>query len=365
MGALTKNFKSIAGILIVALLAWYFANLFVYICVSIVITIVGRPMVRRLSVIKIKNRKIGDTLGAVATILVMLSAIAAFFIFLAPLIVKQANLISNIDTQLLSNYYQGFITDLNNYLFEMGIIKSDENVLVIVQNQLSGLVSFDFISVAIEKLVTATGSLFMAFSIILFLSFFFLREPQLIRNFVLWITPKTHQSNALNIMYNSRSLLSRYFVGLMIELVTMMVLISSTLAILGINNALLIGFLGGLMNIIPYIGPLIGAAVGTLMGIIYVLAMGYYGDLFYNIVSILGVFVFANMIDNFLLQPIIYSKSVRAHPIEIFLVIIMAGNLAGILGMVAAIPVYTIIKVIYLQLTFKIDEEETKSTTLT
>ncbi|MCC7318484.1 MAG: AI-2E family transporter [Bacteroidales bacterium] len=365
MGALTKNFKSIAGVLIVALFAWYFANLFVFICVSIVITIIGRPLVRKFSALKIKNIQLGNSVGAIATILVILSVIALFFIFLAPLIVKQANLIVNIDTQLLTNYYQGFITDLNVYLFDMGFIKSDEDVLVMLQNQLSGLVSFSFISVAFKKLVSATGSLFMASSIILFLSFFFLREPQLIRNFVLWITPSNHQHNALTIMYNSRRLLSRYFVGVLIEIFTMMILISGILGILGINNAILIGFMGGLMNVIPYIGPLIGIAIGTLMGIIYVLSIGDYGALFFNIFSIAGAFIFSNMIDNFLLQPIIYSKSVRAHPIEIFLVIIMAGNLAGILGMMAAIPVYTIIKVIYLQLSLKMGEETTQSTNLT
>lgn len=365
MAPIVKNFKSIAGIFIVALFAWYFYNLFIYICMAIVITIIGRPLVRKFSVIKIRNRKLGDTLGSIATILVMLSVIAVFFIFLAPLIVRQANLIINIDTQLLTNYYQGFITDLNAYLFDMGIIESNEDVLTMLQNQLSKLVSFSFISVAFEKVVSATGSLFMAFSIILFLSFFFLREPQLIRNFVLWVAPTSHHNTVVSIMYNSRRLLSRYFVGVLIEIFTMMVLISGTLGILGINNALLIGFMGGLMNVIPYIGPLIGIVIGTLMGIIYVLSIGDYGALFFNIFSITGAFIFSNMIDNFLLQPIIYSKSVRAHPIEIFLVIIMAGNLAGIFGMMAAIPVYTIIKVIYLQLTLKIVEKETNTTPLT
>jgi len=288
----------------------------------------------------------------------MLTLVAFFILFIGPLIAEQAQLISAIDPHTIGLYYKDFLQELHQYLEKFGFLNHNDRLLVVIQEKLKNLVSFSYISTAFGSVISTTGSIFMAFSIVLFLSFFFLSEPELVRNFILWITPRNHQNAAREILIDSRKLLSRYFIGLLIELVSMMILISSALAIFGVHNAILIGFLGGLMNIIPYIGPLIGIVIGSLLGIIYVLALGMYDQLFYSTSVIIGSFLFANMIDNFILQPVIYSKSVKAHPLEIFLVIIMAGNIAGITGMIAAVPVYTIIKVIYNQYAQKVETGE-------
>lgn len=141
-------------------------------------------------------------------------------------------------------------------------------------------------------------------------------------------------------------MLTRYIFGLITEVITMMILISTSLYIFGIDNALMIGFIGGLMNIIPYLGPLMGCILGTLLGIISVLSSGLYSELLHHSLVIICSFVGANLIDNFVLQPLIYSKSVSAHPMEIFFVILIGGKIGGILGMIIAIPTYTIIRII-------------------
>lgn len=63
-------------------------------------------------------------------------------------------------------------------------------------------------------------------------------------------------------------------------------------------------------------------------------------------IRVLSVFIIMQIIDNFVLQPIIFSKSVKAHPLEIFLVVLIGAKLGGILGMVLAIPLYTVFRVI-------------------
>jgi len=157
--------------------------------------------------------------------------------------------------------------------------------------------------------------------------------------------PPDKKENFSNILLKIRKLLSRYFVGLMTEVGSMMILESIGGLILGLPNAILIGFLGGLLNIIPYIGPLIGAAIASLLVIISNASMGMDATL-PLVYGILAVFAISNLIDNFLLQPMIYSKSVQAHPLEIFIIIIVGGSLFGTAGMILAIPVYTIIRVI-------------------
>ncbi len=138
----------------------------------------------------------------------------------------------------------------------------------------------------------------------------------------------------------------RYFIGVVLELIGVMTIITLGLLIFGIENAILIGFFGGIMNIIPYVGPIIGSCIGIMLGITGILVQGTFDELLPAFLKLSGVFLVANFIDNNILVPMIYSNSVKAHPLEIFFVIIMGGSLAGILGMLLAIPVYTILRVI-------------------
>jgi predicted PurR-regulated permease PerM len=147
-------------------------------------------------------------------------------------------------------------------------------------------------------------------------------------------------------MEKTQYFLTRYFIGLLGELVSMMTMITIALLILGIDNALTIGFIAGLMNIVPYLGPVIGAIFGVIIAVVTVLSQGLYDYVLLTALEVIAVIVGANLVDNLFLQPLIYSSSVKAHPVEIFLVIIMAGSIAGIPGMILAIPGYTMIRVI-------------------
>jgi len=130
----------------------------------------------------------------------------------------------------------------------------------------------------------------------------------------------------------------------------MIILLYVGMAILGVKGALLMAFIGGLLNAIPYLGPLIGALCACLFGAVDCLAANEYHTILPTVLKIAGTFIGANLIDNIVLQPLIYSKSVKTHPVEIFLVIIMAGSFAGILGMLFAIPVYTMIRTIVIEI---------------
>jgi predicted PurR-regulated permease PerM len=100
------------------------------------------------------------------------------------------------------------------------------------------------------------------------------------------------------------------------------------------------------MNIIPYLGPIIGSLIALTLGVTTTLASGAYNELLSVLIKIASVQVAVNFIDNNILVPLIYSKSVKSHPLEIFFIIIMGGSLAGLLGMLLAVPVYTVLRVI-------------------
>ncbi|MCU0456107.1 MAG: AI-2E family transporter, partial [Bacteroidales bacterium] len=202
---------------------------------------------------------------------------------------------------------------------------------------------------------------------ILFITFFFLKDENLFQESLLLFIPEKHHPATKNVVAESKRLLIRYYLGVLLEVAGVMALITIGLKVLGIKNALLIGFFAGIMNIIPYIGPLIGGAIGISIGIITTLATGTYSELLPDVLKIGGTLIVMNMIDNNVLIPVIYSKSVKSHPLEIFLVIIIGGGIAGLVGMLFAVPVYTLLRVIAREffnqfrvvkkLTDKIDEE--------
>jgi predicted PurR-regulated permease PerM len=267
------------------------------------------------------------------------------FLFV-PLIMRQADMISNINLDEVVTYFAGVIDRLQGLLLSYDVIKADQTLQSILERQVTSVISVTDFSNLFEKLIGATGALFFGLFSVLFLSFFFLRDRQLLRSGILIFIPDRFQREVETILHKTKIMLSRYFIGLLSQLFIMMVLLSIGLSAFGIKNAILIGFFGGLMNVIPYLGPIIGASVGTVLGISSELGLGLYDNALNTAVIVILVFSTANLIDNFIIQPLIFSRRVNAHPIEILLVILMAGSLAGIPGMILAIPGYTVLRIV-------------------
>ena len=123
----------------------------------------------------------------------------------------------------------------------------------------------------------------------------------------------------------------------------------------GIPNAFIIALLCSLLNLIPYLGPIIGAFLISALTMTSFIDASFTEVVLPKTLYVLLGFSFGQIIDNFFSQPYIFSKSVKSHPLEIFIIIIIAGTLFGTIGLIVAIPAYTSIKVI-----FKIFFEENK-----
>jgi len=349
MSLIYRLIKPFIGLIVVGLMAWYFSDLLLYIIIAAILSIVSRPMLRYLRSIQIGRLKINQSLAAALTLMAVILIAISFLMFIVPLVNRQAMMISSIDTVAVSNYFSAFLRDIEGMLSTYNILPAGQTLNSYIEEQLIHLIGMINFSSIFGGLISTTGTIFMGTFTVLFLTFFFLSDQTLLRNSVLAIIPEKSQDGLGQVLSESRILLTRYLLGVLFELISMMTIISVTLSILGIPNALLIGFLGGLMNVIPYLGPLIGASIGIILGIVSVLSTGAFDLLWSHALLILLTFIGANLIDNILLQPLIYSKSVKAHPIEILLVIIMAGKLAGIGGMVLAIPVYTLLRLLMRQ----------------
>jgi len=338
--------KPIIALSIILFMGWYFMDIVAYILTATFLSMMGSPVVKRLNKIKIGKRQMPQGISAAITLLGMFTTASLFLILIVPLIISQANVISTIDVSSLSDYYRNSLKGFYEFLVQYNVVNPQASFTHYLQQQLTDLVDVAKFTNFFANLVSGTGSVFMGVFIVLFLTYYFLLDNNLLKSFVLIITPEKHIENMEQVMHDSKFLLVRYFHGILIEVGIMMTIEATGLLIFGVPNAILIGFLGGLMNIIPYLGPVFGAIIGIILASLSVLGMGDYDSLMITIITVLAVFAGANMVDNFVLQPQIYSKSVKAHPVEIFLAIIIGGKISGIAGMILAIPTYTVFKVI-------------------
>lgn len=363
MNKILSFIKPIAGLLAVGALIYFFPDIFMYFAIAIILSMLGRPLCERLKKFHIKRFHLGDSVSAVLTMVVMFLIVSLIFLFIIPLVNREIAILSNIDTDAIVDYFEKPIEKIYNFLIQYNIIRPEEDLLKMTEEKLYALVNWDNFSSIIGGLISKTSSLVIGLFSIIFLTFFLLKDQNIVHNIFMAITPDSYTLQMNNIIRDSRVMLTRYMFGLIAELLCMMILIFIGLSIFGVNNALIIAVIGGFMNIIPYLGPLMGGAIGVVIGIISNLGISAFAMILPNTLEIIGVFIAANAVDNFVLQPTIYSKSVFAHPIEIFLVILMAGNIGGVVGMIIAIPSYTLIRIIAKQLLseFKFIELLTKN----
>jgi len=197
-----------------------------------------------------------------------------------------------------------------------------------------------------STLVGFFGNLLIAIMSILFISFFFLKEQGLFDKILGSLVPNDYEEETVQAINESSQLLVRYFIGVLTQITVITIVVSIGLTLMGINNALLIAFFAALMNVIPYVGPLFGATFGMIITISSHLDMPFYSGMLPLLVKVLIVFAIMQLLDNFILQPTIFGRSVKAHPLEIFIVVLIGAKLGGILGMVVAIPAYTVLRVI-------------------
>jgi predicted PurR-regulated permease PerM len=333
-------------ILIFGYLLWRFYYIIGWILIAAVLSFIGQPLVRFFDKIHIKRFHLPHSLSALLSVaIIVLCALGLLAIFV-PLIISQAETISKIDVGTLGQNLQAPLQWINDKLHQFGAVPDGQTLQDFVIERLKSIVSFSSIGSFLTGFISAAGNIFIGLFSILFIAFFFLKDENLFEKSLLLFIPVKHHTATRKVVADSKNLLIRYYIGVIIEVIGVMLLIALGLWILGIKNALLIGFFGGIMNIIPYIGPIIGSAIGITLGITGTLALGSYNELLPVTLKLAGVFLVVNFIDNNILVPMIYSKSVKSHPLEIFIVIIMGGGIAGLPGMLLAVPVYTLLRVI-------------------
>ena len=311
----------------------------IYILISMVLTLIFSPFSSFLKS-KLKFNNLFSSIASLLLLLVIIMALIGSFI---PLIIEQSKNLSLLNNSELKSNIESLIISINNYFESNSLTVYD----FLSEFTLLSDIDFAFIPKLLNSIISEVGSIGVGLLSILFITFFLIKDGNDILIRINGVLPKKIRKNFLSSFSKIKLLLSRYFIGISVQITVLFILYSIMLSVIGINNALVIAFLCALLNIIPYIGPLIGLVLMGLLTMTNYIDPVLVKEMLSKVVYIFIGFSVVQLIDNFMIQPYIFSKSVKSHPLEVFVVIITSGVLFGIIGLIIAIPLYTSVKVIY------------------
>ncbi len=326
----------IVGVILLGYFLYAIQSVIVYIIIAAVISLIARPLILFLR----KRLKFPNTLSVITAMIALIGLVIGVIGMFVPLIIKQGESLSLLQTDKLQQNIQSVINHVNEYF-----LSKDINLLSELKN-IDYLSGFQAIPNLLNYVAGTLGSLSIGLFSVLFISFFFMKDSRLLKNAILTIIPNKSESRFSKSTEIIKDLLSRYFIGLVLQITILFVLYTIILLIFGISNAVVIAFLCALLNLIPYIGPMIGAVIMFLLSMTSNLGHDFQTEILPTTSYVMIGYLIAQLVDNFFSQPFIFSKTTKSHPLEIFLIIIIGGLLFGIIGMITAVPMYTALKVI-------------------
>ncbi|WP_369764813.1 AI-2E family transporter [Flavobacterium sp. WC2429] len=309
-----------------------------YLCISLILCLIANPFLLFLNQ-RLKFKKIFAT---ITTLLLFVFILVGFVLLFVPLIISQAENLSLLDTNLLQSQLTILEHNIENYFN----IHNIDLQGILNNSNLSSKINYNFFTDFINTIINLVAGFGMGLASVFFITFFFLKDQEIFKEKAKKILPDSNEEKILNSFEKINQLLTRYFIGLLVQLTVVFILYFIVLIIFGSKNAFIIAFLCALLNVIPYIGPIIATVLSAILTLISAIGTDFKTEMLPTTIYVVIGFLIVQILDNNISQPIIFSKSVKSHPLEIFLVTLISGITFGIFGMVVAIPIYTIMKVI-------------------
>ena len=335
--SLLKSIIYLISLILVGYIIYELKIIIGYIIIASILTLLARPVVKLLT----HKLKFGSTLASIVAISFILIVISGVISLLIPLVLEQGKNLSLLNVNAFQDKINTLYIEFNDYLNKINI---DLNQSLI---DIEGLTknSVEAIPVLLNSVGSILGSITLGILSVIFITFFLLKDGEYFEKLFTQLFPTKMKKRIEKSLNEIKVLLSRYFLGLLFQISILFTIYTIILLIFGVKDAVVIAFLCALLNLIPYIGPLIGIILMSFLTMTSYLGQDFSSVIIPKTIYVIIGYVFAQLIDNFLSQPYIFSNSIKSHPLEIFLVILSGGILFGIVGMILAIPLYTVIKV--------------------
>lgn len=337
------------------LATWLFSNILVYILLSLVLATLLRPLVNSLTRSQALGFRLPKVVAILLAFLLLFLVLTLFVVQFIPLVSDQIELLSSVDFDVLYYQFTRPLTIFEEFLLQHNLTQREPGFIV---NSIKDYMNQVFQDLDVQNIVNSiiglTGNIFIGLMAVLFITYFLLQEKGLVRRKFIALIPNQYFEVSIAAIYKIEKLLSNYLVGLVFQMFAVFSIASLGLSLLGVNYALTIAVFAAVANLIPYAGPLLGASFGIIVAVSTTVGVPDLNHYLLLIAKILAVFGVVQLTDNILLQPLIFSKSVKAHPLEIFLVIFAGASLGShmgnvIFGMVLAVPFYTVIRVSFVE----------------
>ncbi len=327
----------IAALAVIGLILYNYATLVLYLILAMILSYVLDPTVNWL-----QRNRVNRTFSIALT----LTAVILIFVYIStsiiPIVAEQmVVLTSQLDIRNIEMIATKVEAKLSaDYKFIPEGFLSDS-----ISRILNDLFDFNIFSNVLSDVVSLFTDIFSAVLVVPFAAFFFLKDGSNIRRDVLTLVPNKYFETTLTLIDKIEKRLSIYFRSVLIQSLLVALASWGTLSIAGLNNSLSVGIAVGVANTIPYFGPIIGYILSVIISIIET------GDFSLVLVCLLAIFL-VQMLDNILLQPMLFSRSADMHPVAILFIILIGAETAGVLGMLVAIPIATVIKITINQITW-------------
>ena len=318
--------------------------LIIYFFISIVISISINPLNNFICNIKISKFQINKSVSAIICLLLFSSLLSLILWIISPLIMREFQIISSVNLNETQDFLNILTKDINDKIGLTNINLGDyfsEFIHIIDMSSISGV---------FQSMFSVLGNMFLTIFSIAFISFFLLRDKNLLKGKAIQkmalLTPKSKEKINTIIFF-----IRRYFLGLCLQTTIMFILFGLAMMICNIPNAWTFALFAAVINVIPYFGPLIGFIFTIILAGTFQLDLDIGSSIWPLITKCFFLFIIVQTIDNLILQPTIFSRALQAHPLEIFFVVCSAGFIGGIMWMIIAMPIYTILKIIFSELT--------------
>ncbi len=335
-------------ILVAGLAIWFFSNIVMFILASFVISMIGEPLVSLIQNIHFRKWHLPRALCSFIVLLLFWGLVLLFFFTFIPLLANELRYLSNLDITNILNDLNKPISRIEKFMTDFGLSEEGFSLQAWATNSFRSSLGFVKMSEMLSDFAGLIGNIFVSVLSVSFITFYFMKESRLFEDGVVMFFPEDKEDHIRHAINSISELLKRYFIGVLLQSTFVGILITIGLSIvgLGFSDAATIALIAAILNVIPYVGPFIGSLMAVAIGTAVSMPMDISSELVPRIIYILLVMEGTKIIDNIIFQPQIFSRSVKAHPLEIFLIILMAAAIGGVVGMLIAIPAYTVLRVI-------------------
>lgn len=331
-GTIKKLLKIVLPFISIILIAYFtleLINILVLIAISVLLAFILRPLASYLEFLKIPR-----AYAALISVILAIGLIGFLLYYFVPIIGSQ---LDNLLILLRDLRIQDLITKLERKISSIfPFIKRGE-----LTKQFNNIIhaSFENLITDLTILISEIFTIAAYILIVPFITYFILKDSRNIKLGIINLLPNRYFEMAYEVLQKTSVELGKFVRGWIFDAMFLGCTIMIGLYLIGINNFVMLGLLAGIGHLIPYLGPLIG--------VIPAILVSYYQMGNFSLATpIIILFAIVYTIDNGFIQPMIYSKSLRIHPVVIILLILIGSELFGIIGLLLAVPVANIIRVL-------------------